>query len=324
MRIRTVFLIVWILCLALAAPAAAQEVTPEATPVTPELLADADGQFVELDGISVYYREVGPADGPPVLLLHGFLGSSSNWDATLYILGNAGYRTIAFDRPPFGLSDKRPELDYSLEAQAALTAALMDELGIEQAALIGHSAGGAVVSQFALAYPERVTRLVLVAGAVGLNADSGTADTAVGRTFSFLVESDPNSPVARLALRAMFNGPLARNMLGQAVNNPDLMTPEMAARNARFLQLTGWEAGLLAFARDTRWDKPELEALAQVKIPVLLQWGEADRIVPLEVGERLRGIFPDVTWKTYPDTGHIPMLEANDAFHGDLLDFLAA
>ncbi|MBI5671011.1 MAG: alpha/beta hydrolase [Chloroflexi bacterium] len=314
-------LLLLLLTFGLTGAVAAQEATPEI--VTPQDLADPDGQFVDIEGVSVYYRQAGPADGPAVLLLHGFLGSTVNWDDTIPVLAEAGYHVIAFDRPPFGLSDKRPELDYSLEAQAALTAGLMDKLGIDRAALVGHSAGGAVAAQFALAYPERVSKLVLVAGAIGLNAADDAADSQASQAFSFLRDADPNNPLAQLALRAFFTSDFARNMLRESVSDPDRVTPELVERNSAYLKLRGWEAGLLAFTRDAQFDKPDLDSLAKMEIPVLLLWGEDDNTVPLAVGERLRDTFPNDTWKPYPNAGHMLMLDAGEAMHADLLAFLA-
>jgi pimeloyl-ACP methyl ester carboxylesterase len=317
MRIRV--LLAGLICF-LAASVSAQA-TPR--PVTPQDLADPDGQFVEINGASVYYRARGPQDGPPVLLLHGFLGSTVSWDETLGILADAGYRAVAFDRPPFGLSDKRPELDYSLEAQAAVTAGLMDELGIESAALVGHSQGGAVVAQFALAYPGRAEKLVFVAGAVGLRQEDYGADAQdTGQMFGFMDDADPNSPLARLALRALFTSGFTRDLLRRSMNNSDRMTPAMMERSAAFLRLPGWEAGLLAFARDSDLRGIEADRLADVEIPALLIWGEADRFVPVSVGERLRDALPNAAWVVYPDVGHILMLEASEQFHADLLAFL--
>lgn len=320
MRIRV--LLVGLMCFLAAAGVSAQAAP---RPVTPQDLADPDGQFVEINGASVYYRVRGPQDGPPVLLLHGFLGSTVSWDETLGVLADAGYRAIAFDCPPFGLSDKRPELDYSLEAQAAVTAGLMDELGIESAALVGHSQGGAVVAQFALAYPGRAEKLVFVAGAVGLRQEDYGADAQdTGQMFGFMdaAAPNPNSPLARLALRALFTSGFTRDLLGRSMNNSDRMTPAMLERSAAFFRLPGWEAGLLAFARDGDLRGIEAERLAGVETPALLVWGEADRFVPVSVGERLRDVLPNATWIVYPDVGHILMLEAGEQFHADLLAFL--
>lgn len=85
---------------------AAQDATPEVTSryVDPTQLADEGGQFVDVDGASVYYIERGDPENPAVLLLHGFLGSVVDWTNVIDVLAEAGYHVIAFDRPPFANS----------------------------------------------------------------------------------------------------------------------------------------------------------------------------------------------------------------------------
>lgn len=288
----------------------------------PAALADDDGLFVTLDGYNVYYLDRGPQDGPPVVLLHGFLGSVIDWTNTFPALTEAGYRVIAYDRPPFGLSDKRTELNYSLQAMTDLTAALLDELGIDKTVIIGHSAGGSVAADFALRYPERVEKLVLIAGAVGINGPSAEG----GNPFSFLGNIDPNSPLAQNMIRAFFTGDFGQDMLGQAVNDPSAIDQEMLAKRERGLKVKGWEGGLLAFVRDSLLPESQidLEQLRTVTLPVLLVWGEVDEIVPLEFGENLAELFPNDTWITYPNVGHLPMDEATEQLNTDLLEFLGS
>ncbi len=324
MKRMTVVLALLTLALSLP-PAAAQEATPTPARLTPADLADPDGQFVEVNGASVYYVARGPQDGPPVLLLHGFLGSTPNWDRVIDVLAEAGYRAVAFDRPPFGLSSKSPNLDYSLKAQAALTAGFMDALGIERAAIVGHSAGGLVAARLAVDYPERVEKLALVSAAIGLSgADFGLPD---GQTSSgappVFANADPNNPLAQIALRAFFTT-FAENLLSSSYYDPTAADRRQAERSGRFLRLAGWEAGLLAFNRDAAGPDSQfdLEALRGVTAPALLIWGEEDGIVPLRVGERLREYLPDAAWIVYPRVGHIPMDENTDAFNADLLAFL--
>src|SRR5690606_24147837 len=120
---------------------------------------------LDLDGTSIYYVARGPETGSAVVLIHGLLGSTLDWEGTLDALAAAGYRAIALDLPPFGLSAKSPELDFLAAAQAERVVGLMDALGIEQATIVGHSAGGPVAGAIAERYPDRVTRLVLVSPA---------------------------------------------------------------------------------------------------------------------------------------------------------------
>ncbi|MBL8119381.1 MAG: alpha/beta hydrolase [Anaerolineae bacterium] len=291
----------------------------------PSALADEDGKFVMVNEASVYYLDRGPADGEPVVLLHGFLGSVIDWTNTIPALTEAGYRVIAFDRPPFGLSDKRTDLDYSTKAMSELTAGLLDELEITQAALVGHSAGGLVAADFTLRYPDRVTRLVLVDAAIGLmDADAGEDSNQAAGAFGFLSNVDPDSPLAQAAVSAFFNSDFAASLMTQSVNDASMLDSSLLELRMRGLRVRGWEGGLLAFTRDAQ--KPEsqfdLDLLRNLEVPTLLIWGEADAIVPIAVGERLREFLPDETWITYPDVGHIPMDEATAQMNADLLKFL--
>jgi pimeloyl-ACP methyl ester carboxylesterase len=288
----------------------------------PAALADEDGQFVTLNGYNVYYLDRGPKDGPPVVLLHGFLGSVIDWTNTFPALTEAGYRVIAYDRPPFGLSDKRTELNYSLQAMTDLTAGLMDELGIASAVVIGHSAGGSVAADFAVRYPERVEKLVLIAGAVGITGPSAEG----GNPFAFLGNIDPDSPLAQNLIRTFFTGDFGQDMLNRAVSDPAAIDAELLAKRERGLKVKGWEGGLLAFVRDSLLPESQfdLEQLREVTFPVLLIWGEGDQIVPIEVGENLAELFPNDTWITYPNVGHLPMDEATEQLNADLLEFLGA
>lgn len=292
-------------------------------PVTPQDLADADGKFVDVNGISVYYLERGPQDGKPVVLLHGFLGSTVSWDMTINALAAAGFRAIAFDRPPFGLSDKRTSLDYSLSAQAALTADFMTALEIDHAALVGHSAGGPVAAQFALHYPERVDKLVFIAAAIGMDTPFDQEDNG-GVLRSLFSEIDPDSPAAQLALRSLLNSGFAAQLANRAMANPQSLTQEMLERAARWTRLPGWEGGLLAFTRDATNEKSQLDlaALDKIRAPILVIWGEEDAVVPISVGQSLKKLLRNEVWITYPHVGHMPMDEVSDRFNADIVAFL--
>ncbi len=100
-----------ILSLAVVLGLAGPYLIPAQYVTDPAALAEPDGFFVQVDGVRIYGRALGPEDGEPVLLVHGFGGSTFSWRHTLKALAEAGYRAIAFDRPPFGLSAKQGALD---------------------------------------------------------------------------------------------------------------------------------------------------------------------------------------------------------------------
>lgn len=309
-------------------PAAAQEATPETEYLDPADLADENGHFVEINDAQVYYVEAGPADGQTVMLLHGFLGSTLDWSLTIPALAEAGYHVIAFDRPPFGLSDKSTTLDYSINGQGDLTVGLMDALEIDSAVLIGHSAGGPVVANVALRYPERVEKLVLVAAAIGLGSGdlSDTEESSpVSDAFTMMANLDPENPLARALIRGFFSSDFASSMLDSAYADTSNLDMDQMAQKMRGTRIENWEGGLLAFTKAIATDTDPLapESLADVAIPTLIMWGEEDEIVPIEIGERLRDILPNNIWLTYPEIGHIPQEEQADIFNADLLEFLA-
>ncbi len=121
--------------------------------------------------VQMAYLDVAPSaasNGATVVLLHGKNFCAATWDDTMRGLAAAGYRVIAPDQIGFCKSSKPAGYQYSLHTMAALTAALLDRAGATKVILVGHSTGGLLAARFALLYPDRVSRLVLV-NPLGLN-----------------------------------------------------------------------------------------------------------------------------------------------------------
>lgn len=126
--------------------------------------------------VRIAYMDVAPTgtpNGRTVVLLHGGSYYGWYWEAQIEALTRAGFRVVVEDRLGWGKSSK-PILPYSISMHASNTAALMDHLGIRQAAIVGHSIGGQMATRFAFLYPERPTHMVMV-NPVGLR------DTRAGR-----------------------------------------------------------------------------------------------------------------------------------------------
>jgi pimeloyl-ACP methyl ester carboxylesterase len=308
-------------------------VTAQQMPVTPQDLADPDGQFIDINGAEIYYIERGNAEDPVVLLLHGFGGSTFTWRDNMDAIAEAGFRVVAFDRPPYGLSDKSPDLDYTVQGYSQLTAELMDALDIESAMLVGHSAGGGVIGQFAIDFPERVDALVFVAGFVGGRGPAPTEESTpepeggsgLDVIFELVAGLDPDSPLAQGAIRTILTPDRFVEILSGAYYDPSIVTEEVAAGYQRALLVSGWEAGLLAVLSS---DSPAVdsaqfsESVETQAIPVLLIWGEEDTWVPLEAGLLLQQQVPTAELITYPLVGHLPMEENVEQFNTDLVAFL--
>lgn len=147
--------------------------------------------FIDLDGCLIHVLNCGPADGLPVLLLHGMKFQAETWRelGTLDTLAKAGLRVLAVDMPGFGKSAAS-----EVKPTAVLTR-LMQQLGLAQAVLIGPSMGGRIALEFAIAHPQVVSGLVLV-GAVGVEENRASLARITAPTLIIWGEDDQVSPLA--------------------------------------------------------------------------------------------------------------------------------
>lgn len=298
--------------------------------VSRESLADENGTFVDVDDTNIYYVTEGDPNDPPVILIHGFGGSTFTWRDTLTALADAGFYAIALDLPPFGLSDKNPELDYSRSSMADWVAGLMDVLNMDKATIAGHSMGGGVAAQFAARYPERLDKLVFVAGgvfdAMGNVGDASSEQEDSGVSpLGLLNLINPQSPVAEQLLRTLINEDYFRDTLRSAYYDDGLVTEEAVQGYARLIRIEDAPAGFLAYVQANNSSIADLTTVVEAvgNTPVFIMWGEEDTWVPIALGERMFERFANASMVTYAEVGHLPMEETPDAFNEALIDFLS-
>jgi pimeloyl-ACP methyl ester carboxylesterase len=298
-------------------------------------LADPGGYFVDIDGLQTYVLERGPKDGEPVLFLHGWGASTFSWRNNMDQVAQAGYRVIAYDRPPYGLSSKTgANIPYSTYGQMDFMLKLMDKLGVQRPAVIGNSAGGVLAGYFAVWYPGRLSKLVFVDGVPHPTDDqdinSGGASGRIGGAFgmpafaSGLLNFPPAARWAQIGIRAFVRPDFASSILQSAYHDPSKITPEVARGYERPLRVVGWDEALLGQLRGSPASADPITAqqIASIPVPVMITWGEEDTWFPIEAGQRVHQLLPSSIWVTYPNTGHLPMEETADAFNRDLLVFL--
>lgn len=304
----------------------------DSTLVPASELADENGQFITVNGAELYVIDEGERDAPVVLLLHGFGGSTVTWNPTIPALVDAGYRAIAYDRPPFGLSDKSPSVAMDGAAQADYAVGLLDALEVDAAFIVGHSQGGDIAARIAATYPDRVTGLGFVAAAVtGVSSQDIPGDDIAPMPdgfeslFGMLDLMNPESVLLQGLLSAILTPATFSEILLSAYYDPEAVSPEQIAGYQRVLRVEGWPAGFLAYLATANGDTPvDLDALAAQSWPVIIAWGEDDTWVPITQGERLARIFIEATFVTFDQTGHLPMEEQSLGFNTALIDFLSA
>lgn len=271
-------------------------------------LASPDSRFVQLAELSVHYQEQG--EGEPVfVLLHGFGASLFSWREVMTPLAAYG-RVVAFDRPAFGLTSRLlpgewSENPYTPEAQVRLLIALLDELNISQAILIGNSAGGTIAVQAALAHPERVAGLVLVGAAIY----AGGGAPAWIRPLLGTPQLDRIGPLISRQLA----GEAGENFLRAAWFDPTQITPAIWEGYRQPLRVENWDRALWELTKASR--EAELEGrLGGVSAPTLVLSGAEDRIVPLSQSQRLVQEIPGSSLVVFPRCGHVPQEECPAAF----------
>ena len=273
------------------------------------MLDFAPPRFVTVQGRRLAYEEVCPAapEGT-VLLLCGIGAKRQGWYRQLPVLGER-LRTIAVDYRDVGDSDPSPG-PYSIADVAADVAALMRELGIERASLVGVSMGGFVALELALRHPELVDRLVLVVTSAGGALHVSTSPEIM----RLLMPGD--SPVE--------TGDGARRVCaavaapGFAERHPEAIDEFVEIARHRPMSREGYLRQLEACrAHDVAG------RLNEIRAPTLVLHGDVDPLVPLENGRRLAARIAGARLVVYDDTGHIPEVERADAFDRDVLAFLA-
>ncbi len=244
----------------------------------------------EVEGLNLAYRDVGSGDDV-VLMIHGLMGSSDNFTPLLPWL-SPGRRVISIDLIGFGLSDKEPTLDYSKANMARLCGLLMETLGFEHYAVVGHSMGGEVAMQLATQSPDAIDRLVLI---------SSAGYTDLQRGFSgqlpegLIAHVGQNYLVQRLYFLFALGDP--RQATGTLFDRFYAYNRHIPAQTIQKMILDN-DSGAL---------NGSLSSLTQ---PALIIWGQKDRIIPIRQGRLLHEALADSRWLELAGVGHLPMSEA--------------
>jgi pimeloyl-ACP methyl ester carboxylesterase len=272
------------------------------------------GEFIDLSGERLYYYAAGTRGaGDTLVLLHGFPTSGHLWSAVVPLLP-PGHRVVVADLLGFGRSDTPPHGDYGLDAHARRVVALLDTLGIRQAALAGHHFGAGIATAVAAAAPDRVTRLGLVSP-IGFDA-TATGTLALIRAFL---------PWSGLAPGKVMRRAVARALERQYVNadrgrhSVDLyLRPFFPGRGRyrHFLRV------LSAFsAADT---SVAIDRVAAAGVPSGICVGAEDTLVPPAVARRLAALLPDAAVDMIDHVRHFAPEEAPERVAGFLAQLLEA
>jgi pimeloyl-ACP methyl ester carboxylesterase len=267
--------------------------------------------FVDVAGARVYYLSAG--SGPPMLLIHGLVGSSANWRNNIDALAQHA-RVYAIDLVNMGKSQRVNGLDAGLKATANRIVAIMDALDLANADIVAHSHGGAVALMLAALHPRRVRSLILFAPANPYNRSSDPSvrlfSTPWGRLLAWIIPYLP-APIQRIALGGMYGG---------AGRVHDRSLREIAA----CLRSPGSLRHVLCITRSWFAEEAKLKAaLRRLKrVPTLLVWGDRDATVTLSSGIKLARKLHASKLIVLPGGSHSVFEEAPEQANRIMLEWL--
>lgn len=272
--------------------------------MAPWPLLEAHARRVALprSGVSLFLYDTGPAETAPLVLIHGLGNEADTWRHVIPRLASR-FRVIALDLPGFGRSDK-PRRAYTVPFFCDTLIELLDALGIARTGLVGHSLGAVIAHFAALQRPDRVERLVLVDG--GLLAPSQKLDVAtllflmpgVGEGLYRRFQKDADAAYRSLEpYYAHLDGlpESERAFLYRRVNERVADDAQRRAFFSAFRRLALWLPRQQGGLR---------ERLANLAVPTLVVWGEADRVNPVANGRALAEAQPSARLVVVPGAGH--------------------
>ena len=271
---------------------------------------DSTSRLLEGDH-RIHYHEAGT--GTALVLLHGSGPGVSGWSN---FRGNfpvfaERFRTVLMDMPGFGKSE-RPEFDRAYPRVAAdALARLLDALGIDKAHLLGNSMGGYVALEFALAYPDRVGRLVLMGpGGLAVNILGPEQSEGARRLGEFMMAPSKKAMEAwvdtMVANKAVVDDALIEERLANA-QAPGALESAMAI----FMSLGQHPEPIPLWAR-----------LKEMKAPTLVTWGRDDRMLPVEGSLLGFRQLPNAELHIFSKCGHWAQVERKDDFERVAIEFL--
>jgi len=263
---------------------------------------------VNANGIDIYCETTGMGD--PLVLIAGLGYPLWQWHKMVPFLADH-FQVITFDNRGAGKTDK-PAGPYTAQMLAADTVGLLNALGIDKAAIMGHSMGGFIAQALALEFPERVSALILSSTNFG-----GPRHIPVTPEAMAVLADMTSDPLTRFT-----NGLKVSTAPGWADANPDTVKQWVEWRVANPLDMASYQAqmaiGLALIAEDAAFES----RLHEISVPTLLLFGAHDKVVPPENADLMAEQIPGSQIAIIPDAGHFFSIETPESASRMIVDLL--
>ncbi|MBV2132189.1 alpha/beta fold hydrolase [Pseudomonas sp. MAP12] len=273
---------------------------------------DNTSHFAQVGDLRLHYNDIG--EGEVVIMLHGSGAGATGWanfHRNVDAFVAAGYRVILLDCPGFGKSDPILTAEPRFVVNARYTKGLMDALDIDKAHLVGNSMGGGSALAFAVEFPERLNKLILMgAGGVG-KTSLFTPLPMEGIKLLFQVYREPTLDNLKKMLNVfVYDASALTEELVQLRLNSILANPLHLENFLKSVELSQFNFG------DFSANLPD------IRHQTLITWGRDDRFVPIDWSLKLLNGIPNSRLHVFSQCGHWAQWEHAEAFNRLVIDFL--
>ena len=257
-------------------------------------------------GLSLSVREWGKADGPPILLIHGFSQCHLCWGAQVSSSLADDFRLVALDLRGHGMSEAPLELEHYTDGKlwAGDIAAVIDQLKLDRPVLVGWSYGGFIMADYVKHYGrEKIGGINFVCAAVKMGSDEAMAMMGPGFLENIEDVRQPDLPTQITALRRFIRACTAKPLGDDAFETA-----------LCYNMVVPWQVRLGLTSRELDYD----DVLETLTVPALVTHGTADRLVLPAMAEHIVRTVPGAEQSFYEGVGHVPFVEDIDRFNEEL------
>lgn len=279
------------------------------------LAKNSQDQYTRVGTIKTRFWALGDK-GTPVILIHGLGGSVESWMFNVSTLAQH-HRIYAIDLPGFGHTEK-PLDPFSLSSLAQFVNDFMKLQGVDKASLIGNSMGGGITLKFAITFPEKIDRLVVV--------NSIALGTELSRNLRLaslpLIGEFFTKPGKRGTVRSLLEG---------CVYDPTVITEELVDISYQFITQPGAQKHFLSTLRSITNLRGQhshiihsiVDNLHMITAPTFIIWGKQDHMIPVAHAQVIKEGIMNSKLHILDSCGHNPQIEYPEKFNSLVLEFLA-
>lgn len=270
-----------------------------------------NSQYIDINNIKTHYVEQGNPANQPIVFIHGAFSSTVAWD-DLFPFLQADYRLIAFDLISHGYTDRVIDRPITIELIVNHIHGFLDALNLPAVPIVGNSLGCMIACYYAFLHPDRVQKLVLLDGGLGVTPIpvkdiKGAPQMAVMTITKYVGD----------ALFPLIGKKMIKDWYNRCVIERSIITAERIEKNRAPLQQKHSIRALNLLLRALfKFGDPDVYAklgvadyLIAMQAPVLIAWGDTDRILPRWIGQEMIDQVPNGKMEVLEHCGHLPQEE---------------